>query len=40
MDSMNEMQFTEGTFDALYGHKIIKIERDSIKTDVVQVLQD
>ena len=35
MDNMNEMQFTEGTFDALYGHKIIKIERDSIKTELL-----
>ena len=35
MANMNEMQFTEGTFDALYGHKIIKIERDSIKTELL-----
>src|SRR5210317_480263 len=35
MDNMNEMQFTEGTFDALYGHKIIKIERDSIQTELL-----
>tara|TARA_B100000902_G_scaffold399238_1_gene469203 strand:- start:2526 stop:2915 length:390 start_codon:yes stop_codon:yes gene_type:complete len=34
MNNKDMMQFGEGTFDALYGHRIVEIKENSIKTEL------
>jgi uncharacterized protein (TIGR00369 family) len=34
MKNMNDIQFGEGTFDDLYGHKIIELKENFIRTEI------
>ena len=34
MKNMNDIQFGEGTFDELYGHKIIELKENFIRTEI------
>jgi len=35
MVNMNDIQFGEGTFDDLYGHKIIEVKNNYIRTELI-----
>jgi len=35
MENMNDIQFGEGTFDDLYGHKIIELKNNCIRTKLI-----